>query len=158
MCSCTNCQNQLGRLGAISDCMCGDCTQATAPAPIPGTTDGSGLVNTINIYNDFSPLNLDAPVYVYPDGTYSNIPPGGTTLPGTGGGGTLPPPGGTTTPPPIEEPTTTPGGSTTTPPPPTDEPTTTEKMFPWFLLAALGYAGYQIIKEPKKQQQRRRAK
>jgi len=134
-------------MGAITDCMCTDCTQSTPPAPIPGTTTGAGMVNTINIYNDFSPLNLDAPVYVYPDGTYSNIPPGGTTLPGTGGGGTLPP---------EEEPTTTPGGGTTTPP--ATEPPTIEKMFPWFLLAALGYAGYQMIKEPKKQQQRRRAK
>jgi hypothetical protein len=103
------------------------------------------MVNTINIYNDFSPLNLDAPVYVYPDGTYSNIPPGGTTLPGTGGGGTLPP---------EEEPTTTPGGGTTTPP--ATEPPTIEKMFPWFLLAALGYAGYQMVKEPKKQQRRKK--
>ena len=155
MCDCVNCQKSLGRMGAIVDCICTDCATTPAPAPIPGTTSGAGLVNTINIYNDFSPLNLDAPVYVYPDGTCSNIPPGGTTLPGTGGGGTLPPPGGGTTTPPTEEPpTTTPGGGTTTPP--TTEPPTIEKMFPWFLLAALGYAGYQIIKEPKTQQRRKR--
>ena len=155
MCDCVNCQKSLGRIGLISDCMCGDCTQSTPPAPIPGTTTGAGTVNTINIYNDFSPLNLDAPVYVYPDGTYSNIPPGGTTLPGTGGGGTLPPPGGGTTTPPVEEPPTTiPGGGTTTPP--TTEPPTIEKMFPWFLLAAVGYAGYQVLKEPKKQQRRKK--
>lgn len=143
-----NCTKTLGSLGAIADCMCGDCTQQPQTPPIPGTTSGAGMVNTITIYNDFSPLNLDAPVYVYPDGTYSNIPPGGNTLPGTGGGGTIPP---------GEEPTTTPGGGTTTPPT-TEPPTTVDKMFPWFLLAALGYAGYQMIKEPKKQQQRRRAK
>lgn len=144
-------------MGAIVDCMCGDCAQGTQPAPIPGTTTGAGMVNTINIYNDFSPLNLDAPVYVYPDGTYSNIPPGGNTLPGTGGGGTLPPPGGGTLPPPEEEPTTTPGGDGS-PAPPDDGGgiPTMEKMFPWFLLAALGYAGYQVLKEPKKQQRKKR--
>jgi len=146
MCNCTNCQSGLGRMGAISDCMCTDCTGATAPAPIPGTTDGSGLVNTINIYNDFAPLKLKCAGLCYPDGTYSNIPPGGTTLPGTGGGGTLPPPE-------EEPPTTIPG---TTPPPPAEEPPTMEKMFPWFLLAALGYAGYQVLKEKKPQQKRKR--
>jgi hypothetical protein len=140
-------------MGAIVDCICTDCAQQPAPAPIPGTTSGAGTVNTINIYNDFSPLNLDAPVYVYPDGTYSNIPPGGTTLPGTGGGGTLPPPGGTTTPPAEEPPTTTPGGTTT---PPATTPPTLESMFPWFILAALGYAGYQVLKEKKPQQKRKK--
>jgi len=133
-------------MGAIVDCICTDCATNPAPAPIPGTTSGAGTVNTINIYNDFAPLNLDAPVYVYPDGTYSNIPPGGTTLPGTGGGGTIPPP--------EEEPTTIPGG--TTAPPDNSGDTTAGKMFPWFLLAALGYAGYQVLKEKKPQQRRKK--
>jgi len=154
MCDCVNCQKSLGRMGAIVDCICTDCAQGQTPAPIPGTTSGAGQLNTVNIYNDFSPLNLSAPVYVYPDGTYSNIPPGGNTLPGTGGGGTLPPPGGGTTTPPAEEPPARDPGS---PAPPTDEPPATlEKMFPWFLLAALGYAGYQVLKEPKTQQRRKR--
>jgi len=134
--------------------MCGDCATGTQPAPIPGTTTGAGMVNTINIYNDFSPLNLDAPVYVYPDGTYSNIPPGGNTLPGTGGGGTLPPSGGGTLPP--EEETGTGGSGSPAPPDGGGTIPTMEKMFPWFLLAALGYAGYQVLKEKKPQRRKKK--
>lgn len=154
MCNCATCVNKsLGRIGAIADCVCGDCANDPAPLPIPGSTGTtSPAPATINIYNDFAPLNFDSPIYVYPDGTYSNIPPGTSTQPGTGGGTTIPPEvpsssGGTTNPP-AEVPQT--------PAPPDETPTTVEKMFPWFLLLALGYAGYQVLKPGKQERGKRR--
>lgn len=131
-----NCANRI--MGAIGpECFCGNC--ADAGTVTPGTT---------NIYNDFSILNNNYPIYQSPiDGSISQPVVDGT-IPGSAFPGSQPLPEGNTT-------VTDQGTTATIPTSGGITDATANKPFPWWLLLVLGYAGYQVVKEKKPQQKRK---